>query len=67
MSFPWLLVRVKRHVSVSVQFLDDSGAQHTWERLDRATSELLQHEIDHLDGVLATDLVSDQTCASVLS
>ena len=43
----------------SVTFQDDTGASHSWEKLDTATSELLQHEIDHLDGVLATDRVSD--------
>jgi len=26
-----------------------------WERCDATLSELLQHEIDHLDGVLALD------------
>jgi peptide deformylase len=55
MSFPQLLVRVQRHASVSVQWTDDDGTERHWERLDRATSELLQHEIDHLDGVLAVD------------
>jgi peptide deformylase len=55
MSFPTLLVRVRRHESISVRFTDDRGAPRTWERLDRAASELLQHEIDHLDGVLAID------------
>lgn len=55
MSFPWLLVRLARHASVSVRFSDEEGQRHRWERLDRATSELLQHEIDHLDGVLAVD------------
>ena len=31
-------------------------SRQEWERLDPAASELLQHELDHLDGVLATDL-----------
>lgn len=55
MSFPWLLVRLARHASVSLRFSDEEGERHRWEKLDRATSELLQHEIDHLDGVLALD------------
>ena len=29
--------------------------RHHWERLGRAEAELLQHEIDHLSGVLAVD------------
>ena len=55
MSFPTLLVRVQRHESISVLFTDASGETREWTKLDRATSELLQHEIDHLDGVLAID------------
>ena len=59
MSFPFLLVRVRRHRTVSVRYLDDSGAIRVMDRLDQATSELLQHEIDHLDGVLAVDHALD--------
>ena len=60
MSFPFLLVRVARDVSISVEFEDETGRRQRWERLDRATSELLQHEIDHLDGVLALDRAADR-------
>ena len=59
MSFPFLLVRVRRHRTVSVRYLDDGGAIRVMDRLDQATSELLQHEIDHLDGVLAVDHALD--------
>ncbi len=60
MSFPFLLVRVARSESISVKFSDDTGKEQTWDRLDRATSELLQHEIDHLDGMLAVDRAVDR-------
>ncbi|MDR3672387.1 MAG: peptide deformylase [Holophaga sp.] len=56
MCFPWLLVRVRRHRSISVRFLDERGASQHWEHLGQAESELIQHEYDHLDGILATDL-----------
>jgi peptide deformylase len=59
MCFPELLVKVRRHASVSIAFQDEQGVSRTWERLGRAESELLQHELDHLDGVLATDLALD--------
>ncbi len=59
MSFPFLLVRVRRHRSISVRYLDDDGAVRVMDRLDQATAELLQHEIDHLDGVLAVDHALD--------
>jgi len=55
MCFPWLLVRVRRHASISIRFLDEQGVGRRWERLGRAESELIQHECDHLDGILATD------------
>ena len=60
MSFPFLLVRVSRNASISVEFEDETGRRQCRERLDRATSELLQHEIDHLDGVLALDRALDR-------
>jgi peptide deformylase len=52
-SFPDLMVRVRRSVRVRVAYEDAHG---TARRLDADgdLSELLQHEIDHLDGVLAT-------------
>jgi branched-chain amino acid aminotransferase len=55
MSFPSLLVRVRRHESLSLDFRAGDGRVRRWERVDRALSELLQHELDHLDGVLALD------------
>lgn len=60
MSFPELLVRVERSQSISVRFTNESGDTVVWEKLDPATSELLQHEIDHLDGVLAVDRALDR-------
>ncbi|MBK7105203.1 MAG: peptide deformylase [Ignavibacteriae bacterium] len=53
MSFPNLLVKVKRHKECKIRFLDDN-----WNivelSLQNDLSELLQHEYDHLDGILAT-------------
>lgn len=55
MCFPDMLVRVGRHESVSVAFETLDGERQLMEKLDRADSELIQHEIDHLDGVLSFD------------
>ncbi len=55
LSFPDLLVYVRRHVALTVTYRDLDGHTYTWAIRDRATAELLQHEIDHLDGVLAVD------------
>jgi peptide deformylase len=52
MSFPGLLVQVLRHSRCTVQYQDLEGNAHTWHAEDDI-AELLQHEIDHLDGILA--------------
>ena len=39
--------------------IDEEGRTQSWDRLPRAEAELLQHEVDHLRGVLATDLALD--------
>ena len=59
MSFPDLLVRVERAQSLSLEYVDEQGKPKEWRELDRAAAELLQHEIDHLDGVLAVDRAAD--------
>jgi peptide deformylase len=61
MCFPDLLIRVRRCRSISVRHTDEQGVSREWARLDQDLSELLQHEIDHLDGVLAVDRALDQT------
>ncbi len=58
MSFPNLLVRVKRHKHCTLKFLDEQWNHQKWE-LNDDLSELLQHECDHLDGILATQRAID--------
>ena len=53
MSFPNLLVRVKRHQSLTINYLDENWQPRSW-KMDGALAELLQHECDHLDGILCT-------------
>lgn len=58
-SFPDLMVRVRRHVEIDVSYTSESGeSKLVTARGD--LSELLQHEIDHLDGILATDRAIDE-------
>ena len=57
-SFPNLLVKVKRHLSIEVQYHDVSGRKHTL-RVEDGLSELVQHEIDHVNGILAIDRAID--------
>src|SRR5262245_65753328 len=59
MSFPWLMVRLKRHRFISLQYVDEDGRTREWRQLEQSTSELLQPEIGHLDGILAIDRALD--------
>lgn len=58
MSFPNLLVRVHRHKSCRIRFLNRDWKEQSW-WLEDDLSELLQHEYDHLDGILATQRAID--------
>jgi len=58
LCFPELLVRVKRHESCNIRFFDQEWNTHEWQ-LNGDLSELLQHEYDHLDGILATQRAAD--------
>jgi len=52
LSFPDLLVRVRRHRRCRIRY-SDLEWNHRQRHLEDDLSELLQHECDHLDGVLA--------------
>ncbi|AZV56700.1 peptide deformylase [Clostridium sp. AWRP] len=53
MSFPNLLVKVKRYKECSIIYKDINFADKTL-KFKGDLSELIQHEYDHLDGILAT-------------
>lgn len=53
MSFPNLLVKVMRHKKLTLTFFDLNWERQTW-YLEDDMAELIQHEYDHLDGILAT-------------
>jgi len=62
LSLPDILVQVSRHNSISLTYIDRTGKKHVWEKLPSDLAELMQHEIDHLDGILMTDrAVSDSS------
>jgi peptide deformylase len=58
-SFPDLLVWVERSEKVRLQYKDETGGVQILEAAG-AFSELVQHEMDHLDGILAVDRAIDQ-------
>jgi threonine dehydratase/peptide deformylase len=52
LSVPDHLVRVRRHQSISVHYTDKIGRSWHWQHLPLDLAELIQHEMDHLDGIL---------------
>jgi peptide deformylase len=58
MCFPDLLVKVIRHKSCTIRFRDLNFKEHTMNMEDQL-SELLQHEYDHIDGILAVSRARD--------
>ena len=53
MSFPKLLVRVRRYRHCILRYRDEDWMPQE-KKMDDDMSELIQHEYDHLDGILAT-------------
>ena len=58
MCFPNLLVKLKRHQTMTMSYKDENWNSKTM-YLDGSLSELLQHEYDHLEGILATERAID--------
>ncbi len=54
LSVPWESGEVERWSWVKLAFLDLDGKKYAM-KLDRLAARIVQHEIDHLDGILFTD------------
>ncbi len=60
LSFLSIFMQVERNCRITVRYQDlDGRSQEVRATEDRDLSELLQHEIDHLDGILAVDRITD--------
>jgi len=60
LSFLCIFMQVERHKEITVRYQDLSGERREIKAgVERDLSELLQHEIDHLDGILCIDRVKD--------
>ena len=60
LSFLSIFMQVERHREITVRYQNLNGESLQFEADDdRNLSELLQHEVDHLDGILAIDRVVD--------
>jgi peptide deformylase len=51
-------VKIQRYAMIRVRYQDEKGVERTEEFSDDM-SELLQHELDHLDGVMCSDHLRD--------
>ena len=60
LSFLSIFMQVERHRDIKVRYQDLRAVWHeVGASKERSLSELLQHEIDHLDGILAVDRIID--------
>lgn len=57
LSLPEVWVKVKRAAHIRLKYQDQTGAERTLKASDLLASAL-QHEIDHLNGVLIVDRIS---------
>lgn len=57
MSVPNHIANVRRHASISLTYQNESGKTCHWNHLSASLAELIQHEVDHLDGVLMVDRI----------
>ena len=58
LSFPRVRLEIARYSTVVVKYQDRYGTEHT-RQLDGIDSVCIQHEIDHLNGIVFKDYVSE--------
>jgi peptide deformylase len=66
MSFPDITVRVKRHKKCHVSFKDINWENQSLS-FEGSMSELIQHEVDHLNGLLAPSRAVDNKSLALKS
>jgi peptide deformylase len=59
MSFPNLFVKVLRYRHINIHYKNEYWEDQKWQISDDL-AELLQHEVDHLDGILCTMRAIDE-------
>ena len=55
LSFPEVFFEVKRHNNITVTYQDLSGETINLHVMDNLLCRIIQHEMDHLDGILFID------------
>jgi peptide deformylase len=59
LSIEGIRVPVERSTKVTLEGKDPAGGDVSWE-LEGLTARVVQHELDHLDGVLIIDRTDDE-------
>jgi peptide deformylase len=59
LSLPHFYGPLKRSYTITLEFLDEKGQKQT-ESFEGLMAQIVQHEIDHLDGVLFIDRLLEQ-------
>lgn len=59
LSIPDTFLKIARHKNVTVEYLDDKGNHHE-EKLSDYAARIVQHEVDHINGILITDRYQQQ-------
>jgi peptide deformylase len=59
LSLPGMVVRTERPKSITLQYLDLNGQQHT-EHFEGFYSQCVAHEMDHLNGILLVKHLQEQ-------
>lgn len=62
LSLPGIYAKVERWGEISVEFCDVGGGKHILQ-LNGLNARVVQHEIDHLDGVLFIDRIKSKDTA----
>lgn len=55
LSFPGLAVKTKRKASVKIRYRNLKGEVNVYQSYDATEAVCIQHEINHLDGILLSD------------
>jgi peptide deformylase len=66
MSFPGLLVKVSRYRACRLEYVDLDWTPHSMD-FEGDMSELIQHEFDHLNGILAVQRAVDSRSFAMTS
>ena len=58
LSFPYYFINIKRHKTIDLTYYESDGTKVEFHRPSGITARIIQHEIDHLEGVVFTKRAS---------